>query len=79
MNELAGTLTTYLGHPVVDATGLPGKYDFTLSWIVYREPGGPAEPMLQDAVQQQLGLRLVPKAGETKTFVIDRVEKPTQN
>ncbi|HEY3823942.1 MAG TPA: TIGR03435 family protein [Bryobacteraceae bacterium] len=77
--------------PVVDQTGLAGRYDFG---IIYRsnEPlaGGrgdnPAIPgdldALQDiygAVPQQLGLRLESTKTQVEMFVIDRLEKPSEN
>ena len=34
MAELADRLYAQLGRPVIDATGLKGEYDFTLSWAV---------------------------------------------
>ena len=81
-----------LDRPVVDQTGLAGRYDFGL---IYRpdQPligGGrgdnPPPPSDQDAlediygaVQQQLGLRL--EAGKTQTdvIVVDHLEKPSEN
>jgi uncharacterized protein (TIGR03435 family) len=32
MKQLVGALTGQVGRPVTDATGLTGKYDFTLTW-----------------------------------------------
>ena len=34
MQEIVQTLSDQLGRPVVDATGLKGKYDFDITWIV---------------------------------------------
>ncbi|MGA3097035.1 MAG: TIGR03435 family protein [Bryobacteraceae bacterium] len=34
MPEIVKTLATYLGRPVIDATGLRGKYDIDMTWIV---------------------------------------------
>jgi uncharacterized protein (TIGR03435 family) len=80
-----------LDRPVVDQTGLTGRYDFGL---VYRpdQPlaGGrgdnPPPPNDQDAladiytsVQQQLGLRLEATKTPTDAIVIDHIEKPSEN
>ncbi len=71
--------------PVIDLTGLKGKYDFTLSWSwEERSPadGGyePIGPILVDAVQSQLGLKLEKKKGSVEILVVDHVEKsPTEN
>ncbi len=80
-------LTRSLGFPtaagrfVIDKTGLTGKYDFTLE---YDMQGGPPDdnPNLTifDAVQQQLGLRLVDAKAPFDVVVVDRAERvPGQN
>jgi uncharacterized protein (TIGR03435 family) len=76
----ARMLTNQLGSPVTDATGLPGKYDFVLSWVI-EEPGGdPTGPTLADAVQSELGLKLQQKKGPVEILVVDHIEKaPTAN
>jgi hypothetical protein len=56
------TLANMLGSPVTDATGLNALYNFSLDW----SEGGPAAPLnagpsLFDAVEQELGLKLVGK------------------
>ncbi len=83
MQTLAGSLSTLLGRPVVDATALTAKYDFTLTYTpddfqmgTEREPF----PRMFDALPSQLGLRLQPKQLPAETIVIDRMEKaPTGN
>jgi uncharacterized protein (TIGR03435 family) len=74
--------------PVIDETGLTGVYDFTLSFAPELPPDVaidslPPElqnrPTLPDAVQEQLGLRLVPAKGPVDNYVIDRVDKPSEN
>jgi uncharacterized protein (TIGR03435 family) len=73
-----------IGSPVIDATGLTGKYDFVMSWVP-RRPGAMADteefgPSIFSAVQDQLGLKLVSKKGPVEILVIDRAEKiPTEN
>src|SRR6202789_2750667 len=34
MPEIIKTLALYLGRPIVDATGLKGKYDINLTWVI---------------------------------------------
>ena len=78
--------------PVVDQTGLTGRYDFTLNWTPdesqFAVLGGyhaPAEedpnapPSLSTAIQEQLGLKLENTKAKVDTFVIDHLEKPTAN
>jgi uncharacterized protein (TIGR03435 family) len=93
--NLAGELTSMLGHPVTDKTGLTGEYDFTLRFTPddrLQPPGGAApserpampgsdsnEPSLFDAIQEQLGLKLDAGKGPVEIVVIDQVERPSGN
>jgi uncharacterized protein (TIGR03435 family) len=75
---------------VIDKTGLTGKFDYTIDFkIVFPAQGTPgaAAPVASDpgpdvasAVQQQLGLRLVPGRAKLDVLVIDSASKvPTEN
>jgi uncharacterized protein (TIGR03435 family) len=84
MEEFAVSLSYDVHKPVTDATGLKGKYDFTLHWI--SEGVGPPSsgddtgPTLFRALPEQLGLRLEGKKGMVEVLVVDHVEKtPTEN
>jgi uncharacterized protein (TIGR03435 family) len=55
MPRLAEVLSSVVGGGVEDRTDLAGHFTIRLTWT--SDPGGPS---LFDAVQQQLGLRLVP-------------------
>jgi len=81
MPEFAHTLDIYEDRPVVDHTGLSGRYDFTLSWTydisVEGAPGAP--PSLFTAIKEQLGLRMDAVKGQAEVFVIDHVERPSEN
>lgn len=77
-----------LGRPVVDRTGLTGRYDFHLQWARESapDPGSDASAPAQaeglgfiEAVQDQLGLMLKPTTAPVKLPVIDHVEKPAEN
>jgi uncharacterized protein (TIGR03435 family) len=86
-DELAQQLSRQLGTPVVNRTGLQGRYDFNLNWSGGNgsstesgsASGSPSAPPLSTAVQQQLGLKLEPQKAPMPVLVIDRVEKPTDN
>jgi len=84
MLELADVLTRIMGQTVVDATGLTGRYDFDFEWApesTYQLPAGgdPSDkPSIFTAIQQ-LGLRLDAGKGPVEVFVIDRIEKPSEN
>ena len=71
MAELARQLSMQLGENVVDKTGLTGQYDFNLQWS--QSEGNDS---LLTAVQEQLGLKLVPQQAPTDVLVIDHVELP---
>ncbi len=65
MSEFALGMQSVTDRPVVDETGLKGSYDFTLRWLQNDTQASDADtpPMLFSAVQEQLGLKLVPKKG----------------
>jgi len=79
--------------PVVNKTGLTGAYDFTLTWTpspgsMPGPPGMPQPPSAQSdssgpslftAVEEQLGLKLVPSKGPVEVLVIDSIERPSEN
>jgi len=72
MKMLADALSNFGPKQVVDRTGLPGEYDFDLSWD---EKNGPA---MTTAVQEQLGLKLEAQKVPVKLFVVDSAEKPKE-
>ena len=88
-------LSGRLGRHVVDRTGLTGRYDFALEFAPEpgsdKGPGGPGDkpqapggaelsgPSIFTALQEQLGLKLESTRGPVEVFVIDRVEKPSEN
>jgi uncharacterized protein (TIGR03435 family) len=74
--ELAAQLVGRVGGPVVDETGLTGKYSVKIeTWKGSNVPGG----TIFDAVEK-LGLRLEPRKVTVETVVVDEVSKmPTPN
>jgi len=91
MEEFAGFLQArILDRPVVDQTGLTGKFDFTLTWRPDQlPPQGPNAPPLPadldsrsdifTAFQEQLGLKLEVTKTPVEVLVIERVQKPSEN
>jgi uncharacterized protein (TIGR03435 family) len=82
ISEFAGVMNFYMERPVVDQTGLTGRYDFQLKWTFdeSRVPSdGTAAPSLFTAMQEQMGLKLEPAKGPAEVLVIDHVDRPTAN
>jgi uncharacterized protein (TIGR03435 family) len=81
MSDFALGMQAYMDRPVVDETGLPGRYDFTLKWTPYNsqinEPN--AAPDIFTAVQEELGLKLEATKGPADVLVIDHIERPSSN
>jgi uncharacterized protein (TIGR03435 family) len=90
VSQLADSISRNLGHQVLDQTGLTGSYDFTLRWTP--KPGetlddalmpgptpDPSGPPLSRALENQLGLKLVPQDRPARVMVIDHVEEPSAN
>ncbi|MGA8014087.1 MAG: M56 family metallopeptidase [Candidatus Acidiferrales bacterium] len=90
VSQLADSISRNLGHQVLDQTGLTGSYDFTLKWTP--KPGemlngplmpgptpDPSGPSLLAALENQLGLKLVPQDRPARVMVIDHVEEPSPN
>ena len=91
MAQFAMVMQLVLDKPVVDQTGIDGKWDFLLNWTPdatqfiglgggtapQPDPDGP--PDLFTAIQQQLGLKLDSTKAPAEVFVIDSIEKPSEN
>jgi uncharacterized protein (TIGR03435 family) len=70
------------GHQVVNETGQTGAYDFTLDWTppsVMADAGRDDAPGIFTAIQEQMGLRLVPSKAQVEVVVIDHIERPSKN
>jgi bla regulator protein BlaR1 len=75
--------------PVLDKTGLTGKYDFNIAFSRDPEtqmppghslpPTNDSEPTIFAAPQDQLGLKLVRIKVPLEEIVIDHIEKPSPN
>jgi uncharacterized protein (TIGR03435 family) len=90
LDEFAKTLIMYgLDRPVVNKTGIAGTFDFHLEYAPDQtSPGAHVDSdnaadvvglPVATALQQQLGLKLVPAKGPVEFLVIDHVEKPSGN
>lgn len=76
------SIAQYLDRPVIDKTGLTGKYDYHLEFSDAGQPAPSADalgPSVLTAFQDQLGLKLTAGTGPVEVLVIDHVEKPSEN
>ena len=86
------TRNVKLDRPMIDRTGITGRYDFTLDWtpddsqfggtggkLVSLAESPSTLPSLYTAIQEQLGLKLEATKAAADVLVIDRVEKPSEN
>jgi uncharacterized protein (TIGR03435 family) len=89
MAELAGrALTRFVDHPIVDQTGLAGRYNLHLEFVRENAPNptaapgaAPADPgpTIFTALEEQLRLRLRPGKAPVDVIVVDHAEKPSAN
>jgi uncharacterized protein (TIGR03435 family) len=88
MAEFASVLQrSPLDRPVIDQTGLSGRYDFDLEFAPDERlwggsvprPDKSDQPDLFRAIQDQLGLRLEATRGPVDALIIDRIARPSEN
>jgi uncharacterized protein (TIGR03435 family) len=93
MNGLAALVSPSQSRPVIDRTGLSGRYDFTVIYTpeaftaaglarrgATAPPGvDPDGPPIFTALQEQLGLRLQSQRAPVEVLVIDAIKPLTEN
>lgn len=89
MADLAGrVLSRFVDHPIVDETGLAGRYNVHLEFVRDSAPNATVAPgaattdpgpVIFTALEQQLGLRLRPGKAPVDVIVVDHAEKPPAN
>ena len=91
--QLALKLAEVLHQPVIDATAVAGRFDFTLEWMpdemqakppsTAPRPDSPPEAdagvSIFTAIQEQLGLKLESGRVPAQALVIDSAAKPSEN
>lgn len=76
---------TGVDRQVLDRTGLIGTFDFSLEWSPERDITGPPDqatasgPSFLEALQKQLGFKLVATTATADVLVIDHIEHPDEN
>jgi uncharacterized protein (TIGR03435 family) len=87
MPELATYLADPLRVPVIDKTGLNGRYDFAVDFRRFLPSEADGQRVdhtdvtyiVRTAVHDLLGLTLEPQKAQVDVYVIDHAEKPTPN
>jgi uncharacterized protein (TIGR03435 family) len=85
--QFAERLSRYLGRPVLDKTGLDGRFFIRLEWVLDATPqGGATASQTSDpgaslftALEEQLGLKLESHKSELEFLLIDSVQRPLDN
>jgi uncharacterized protein (TIGR03435 family) len=73
--------------PMQDETGIQGTVDYSLEWrkaVDQVARGAPLEldedaPTFADALKEQLGIKMVSRKGTSELFIVDHIEKPSEN
>jgi len=92
LSRFAQMLAGEAGRVVFDKTGLTGTWNVQLEYTPDRMPplpdGGlppgislpaPDAPNLFTAIEEQLGLKLVPARGIVDMLIVERIERPTED
>jgi uncharacterized protein (TIGR03435 family) len=86
--DLIKELAFVLDRAVLDRTGFTGEFDLNLSFTpdealrgfpTTRLPTYPTLPNIFAALEEQLGLKLVPARGPVEVLVVDHAERPATN
>jgi len=77
LEHLVRFLSNQTARPVIDQTGLTGKYNFKM--IYAPDMNDLTGPSIFTALQEQLGLKLESQKGPADVLVIDSVQKPSEN
>lgn len=77
--DLASMLTDSVDLPVVDKTGISGRFDVKLHWAPADDAGAEvADASIFTAIQEQLGLKLEFRKGPVRMLQIEHVERPDE-
>ena len=92
MRDLVAALSLLTDRVVIDATGLSGRYDFSLEYtpdaVAMMDPANaraefpridPTGPSPKTALKEQLGLTMQSERRPVEVLVVDRLERPTEN
>lgn len=72
LSVFADSLKVFVDRPVIDRTGIAGRFDLELNFS--RDPAGDGEPVFA-ALRQQLGLQLIAARAPVEYLIVDHIEK----
>jgi len=67
----------FVDRPIIDATGLTGSFEWSVSFAT--NPESTTAPIIDTALQEQLGIRAERRTAPLDVVVIDSVDVPTPN
>jgi len=87
IQDFGDFLSGPLQMPVVNETGLSGKYDFVLDFTPYLSDSGhnmdvtklDSTGIIKSALEQELGIKMELRKTQVDMMVVDHVEKPSEN
>ena len=79
LTRFAEELTRVAGRPVINQTGLTGRYDIEMDWADDDDDDDIDTPKLLTAIREQLGLALEPRKAQVQVVVVDHMELPSEN
>jgi uncharacterized protein (TIGR03435 family) len=77
-----GAATEIEPRPIVDHTGFTGYFDIKdLTWapLSTSATDNPGAPSLQRALEENLGIKIVPTKAPVEVLVIDHIDRPSEN
>jgi uncharacterized protein (TIGR03435 family) len=78
ISTLAEWLRAPSGRVVVDKTGLTGDFEFSLRYTSQSNPRDDVSSIFT-ALEEQLGLKLVPDRAPLQVLVVDHIEPPSED
>jgi uncharacterized protein (TIGR03435 family) len=81
--QLARSLKSIVGRPIMDKTGIEGRYNHAADFNVYEYSGGTPpgdydKLSLENALREQLGLRLMKTKEDLPVYVVESIQRPTE-
>jgi uncharacterized protein (TIGR03435 family) len=78
IDQVTRTIDPSLHRPILDRTGLTIEFNFYVRFNRSADVNA-SGPSVFAALEKELGLRLEPSTSPMEVYVIDRVERPTEN